>query len=90
MDEKSRSMIQSMLAEEEFYSGRPSKSSAAYTSKYADSSSSSSWNKHSPTGASKGKHQETKKRKSSDDWSGKSKRTASEGTIQDLICGWHL
>ncbi|KAG0039166.1 hypothetical protein BGZ82_009426 [Podila clonocystis] len=77
MDEKSRSMIQSMLAEEEFYSGRPSNSSTAYTSKYADSSS-SLWRKHSPTGASKGKHQETKKRKSSDDWSGKSKRTASE------------
>ncbi|KAG0031571.1 hypothetical protein BGZ81_000983 [Podila clonocystis] len=77
MDEKSRSMIQSMLAEEEFYSGRPSTSSTAYTSKYADSSS-SSWRKHSPSGASKGKHQETKKRKSSDDWSGKSKRTASE------------
>ncbi|KAF8988374.1 hypothetical protein BGZ52_010922 [Haplosporangium bisporale] len=77
MDEKSRSMIQSMLAEEEFYSGRPSKSSDAYSPKYADSSS-SSWNKHSPTGTSKGKHQETKKRKSSDDWSGKSKRTASE------------
>lgn len=83
-----------MLAEEEFYSGRPSTSSTVYTSKYADSSSSSSWRKHSPTSTTKGKHQETKKRKSSDDWSGKSKRTASEGkatlTSHKTSCLMHL
>ncbi|KAG0346943.1 hypothetical protein BG004_000471 [Podila humilis] len=68
MDEKSRAMIQSMLAEEEFYSGRPSKIGKEYSFQYSGPRLSTS----------KGKHQESKKRKSSDDWSGKTKRTASE------------
>lgn len=102
MDEKSRQMIESMLAEEEFYSGRPSKklsgtnskqatssiggSKAAATSRpkgnpgtHSSESADPSWsrNGHKPT--SKSSTHDSKKRKSSAERSGQSKRTASEG-----------
>ncbi|KAG0215939.1 Myb-like, SWIRM and MPN domains 1 [Mortierella sp. GBA30] len=94
MDEKSRKMIESMLAEEEFYSGRTQKAPStahghtsmtfSYASKTAGSSVTASsradpsWTKGSQTLAARGKSQDTKKRKSSNERSGQSKRTASE------------
>ncbi|KAG9071795.1 Myb-like, SWIRM and MPN domains 1 [Linnemannia hyalina] len=107
MDEKSRQMIESMLAEEEFYSGRPSKTLSGTSSKQATPSiggskaattsrpkgnpgshsrepTDPSWsrNGHKPT--SKSSAHDSKKRKSSAERSGQSKRTASEGKLNAI------
>ncbi|KAG0267606.1 hypothetical protein BG011_002914 [Mortierella polycephala] len=103
MDEKSRQMIASMLAEEEFYSGRGSKDHSVFygqttspSAKYdtqaaprnigitAVSSATTAISTQSvPKGArkgmtGKGKSHDSKKRKSSEERSGQTKRTASE------------
>ncbi|KAG0325543.1 Myb-like, SWIRM and MPN domains 1 [Dissophora globulifera] len=92
MDEKSRRMIESMLAEEEFYSGRPSKmpptsSSTGLRTSYAGSHTldTVSNNLSGQTWTSDGKkpggtiqNPDSKKRKNSHERSGQTKRTASE------------
>ncbi|KAF9908497.1 hypothetical protein EC991_009761 [Linnemannia zychae] len=106
MDEKSRQMIESMLAEEEFYSGRPSKLSSTASSRQATSTggakSASSqlkgnarssskesvdptWNRNGHKSAPKAGSHDTKKRKSSAERSGQSKRTASEDARLNAI-----
>ncbi|KAF9430711.1 Myb-like, SWIRM and MPN domains 1 [Podila epigama] len=85
-DERSQSVIESMLAEELFYSGRlPTSKSVFSTSHFGEGATTSPWHKNTSIAslnknASKtpSKEKESKKRKSSYDWSGKSKRTASE------------
>lgn len=98
MDEKSRKMIESMLAEEEFYSGRTQKGPLTIYSHVGTSTLSS---KPYPTGSSasrttatsvldppwtgagrsssNSKGQDNRKRKNSNERSGQTKRTASEG-----------
>ncbi|KAF9585522.1 hypothetical protein BGW38_001983 [Lunasporangiospora selenospora] len=94
MDEKSREMIESMLAEEEFYSGRKSgivSSSRRQSTSVANSSSRARSPDHiiqerrssqsifrGGANPVKVKGGDSKKRKSSDERSGQSKRTASE------------
>ncbi|CAO3574003.1 unnamed protein product [Mortierella alpina] len=89
MDEKSRKMIESMLAEEEFYSGRTPKGPMAIYSNVGTSLSSSKSFSSGPSAldppwtrveqsSSSSKGQDTKKRKNSNERSGQTKRTASE------------
>lgn len=107
MDEKSRQMIESMLAEEEFYSGRPPKKLSSTSSKQPTSigglkaaatsrpkgnpgshsreSADPSWSRNGHKPASKISTHDSKKRKSSAERSGHSKRTASEDARLNAI-----
>ncbi|KAF9155998.1 Myb-like, SWIRM and MPN domains 1 [Linnemannia schmuckeri] len=106
MDEKSRQIIESMLAEEEFYSGRPSKKLSSASNKQATSIGGSKAAAVSRPKANTGSHSreptdpscsrnghkstsksthDSKKRKSSAERSGQSKRTASEDARLNAI-----
>ncbi|KAG0280607.1 hypothetical protein BGZ95_009449 [Linnemannia exigua] len=106
MDEKSRQMIESMLAEEEFYSGRPSKMPSTSSNKQATPSTGgtktapsrpkgnagssakdladTAWNRSGHKSTPKSSIHDSKKRKSSAERTGQSKRTASEGKLNAI------
>ncbi|KAG0045017.1 hypothetical protein BGZ83_009735 [Gryganskiella cystojenkinii] len=91
MDEKSRRMIESMLAEEEYYAGRTSTGLSSESGRYQPTLSSTATNSDRPpigtagwpkstskASSSKSKSHDSKKRKNSDEYSGQTKRSISE------------
>ncbi|KAF8940244.1 hypothetical protein BGZ58_007255 [Dissophora ornata] len=89
MDEKSRRMIESMLAEEEFYSGRSRsrqhQGGSQGMNALSGNSSAQPWTDLNHKTEDKSKNHESKKRKNSHERSGQSKRTASEDYTMGML-----